>query len=329
MRLIIPFVLALLGVWPAGPAAGQGAARDAAQAYPSRPIRLIVPWPPGGISDTSARILAQHLSASLGQQVVVDNRAGAGSTIGHDLVAKSTADGHTLLYADVTTSAINATFYSKLPYDTARDFTPVTMVGVSPLFLVVYPAVPAKTVRDLIAFAKAKPDTLNFASAGNGSTLHLAAEMFRAEAGIRIVHVPFKGSGPAMASLLSGEVAMIFSATPPILPHIKSGALRALATTKPTRSPVLPDVPALAELYPGFQIFIVNGILGPARVPARVVAKLNSEVAKAVVKPDVVQRFETLGVETRTSTPEELTAFIRTEIGRFGKLIRETGTRAD
>ncbi|MBI3067381.1 MAG: tripartite tricarboxylate transporter substrate binding protein, partial [Betaproteobacteria bacterium] len=183
--------------------------------------------------------------------------------------------------------------------------------------------------RDLIAFAKAKPDTLNFASAGNGSTLHLAAEMFRAEAGIRIVHVPFKGSGPAMASLLSGEVAMIFSATPPILPHIKSGALRALATTKPTRSRVLPDVPALAELYPGFQIFIVNGILGPARVPARVVAKLNSEVAKAVVRPDVVQRFESLGVETRTSTPEELTAFIRTEIGRFGKLIRETGTRAD
>jgi len=191
----------------------------AAQVFPSRPIRLVVPWPPGGISDTSARILAQHMSASVGQPVIVDNRAGAGSTIGTDLVAKSSADGYTLLYADVTTTAINATAYPKLAYDTLKDLAPVSMVGASPLFLTVHAAVPAKTVLGLVALAKAKPATLNFASAGTGSTLHLAGELFRAASGANIVHVPFKGSGPAMASIVSGEVPLIFSASPPILPR--------------------------------------------------------------------------------------------------------------
>lgn len=329
MRLAVLLVLTLpvAAALTLVPRAGAGAA--AADEFPSRPIRLIVPWPPGGISDTSARILGQHMSASMGQPVVVDNRPGAGSTIGTDMVAKSAADGHTLLYADVTTTAINATAFPKLPYDTVQDLTPVTMVGASPLFLVVHAAVPAKTVRDLVALAKAKPGTLNFASAGNGSTLHLAAEMFRAEAGINIVHVPFKGSGPAMSSLISGEVAMIFSASPPILPHVKSGALRALATTKPSPSPVLPELPTLAELYPGFEIFIVNGVLGPRGLPRDRVTRVGSEFAKAVQQPEVKQRFAALGVETRTSTPAELSAFLRTEIVRFGKLIRDTGTKLE
>jgi tripartite-type tricarboxylate transporter receptor subunit TctC len=326
-RSALWFLAGLIAMFAIPPAGDAGIA--AAQDFPSRPIRLIVPWPPGGISDTSARILAQHMSASMGQPVVVDNRPGAGSTIGTDLVTKSAADGHTLLYADVTATAINATAYPKLSYDTVKDLSPVTMVGVSPLFLTVHASVPAKTAKDLVALAKAKPGTLNFASAGNGSTLHLAAELFRSAANIDIVHVPFKGSGPAMGSLVSGEVAMIFSASPPILPHIRSGALRALATTKPTRSSVLPDVPALAEFYPGFQIFIVNGVLGPAGLPRDRIARIGAEVAKASQLPDVQKRFGALGVETRTSSPAELAAFLKTEITRFGKLIRDTGTKLE
>ncbi|MSP98699.1 MAG: tripartite tricarboxylate transporter substrate binding protein [Betaproteobacteria bacterium] len=329
MHPVIALIPVLVTVGSACLVSGQGRAAESAQTFPNRPIRLVVPWPPGGISDTSARILGQHLALSLGHPVVVDNRPGAGSTIGTDVVAKSAADGYTLLYADVTATAINATFYRKLPFDTVKDLAPVTMVGVSPMFLVVHAAVPAKTVQDLIALAKVKAGTLNFASAGNGSTLQLAAEMFRSEAGINIVHVPFKGAAPAMSSLISGEVAMIFSASPPILPHVKSGALRALATTKATRSAVLPDVPALAELYPGFQIFIVNGILAPAGLSPAIIARLVSEVGSSVDKPDVVQRFQVLGVETKTSTPEELSAFIKTEISRFGKVLRDTGTQAD
>lgn len=308
---------------------GMHAGVATAQTFPNRPIRLIVPWPPGGISDTSARILAQHLTASMGQPVIVDNRAGAGSTIGTDIVAKSSADGHTLLYADVTTTAINAAAYPKLSYDTIKDLSPITMVGASPLFLTVHGSVPAKTVQDLVGLAKAKPGTLNFASAGNGSTLHLAAELFRTAANVNIVHVPFKGSGPAMGSIVSGEVAMIFSASPPILPHIKTGALRALATTKPSRSSVLPEVPALAEFYPGFQIFIVNGVLGPAGLPRERIERIGAEIAKAAQLPDVQKRFEALGVETRTSSPAELAAFLNTEITRLGKLIRDTGTKLE
>src|ERR1043166_1957285 len=204
-----------------------------AQDYPNKPVRLIVPWPPGGISDTSARLLAQHLSPALGQQILVDNRAGAGSTIGADLVAKAAPDGYTLLYTDVTAQAINATLYTRLAYDTVKDFTMITMVGASPLYRCLHPSLPARSVAELIAVAKAKPGTINYASAGNGSTLHLAAELFRSEAGINIVHVPYKGSGAAMGSLLSGEVIMIFSAAPPVLPHISTGALLALATTAP------------------------------------------------------------------------------------------------
>jgi tripartite-type tricarboxylate transporter receptor subunit TctC len=308
---------------------GGDAGVAAAQAYPSRPTRLIVPWAPGGITDTSARILAQHMSASMGYQVVVDNRPGAGSTLGTDTVARSSPDGYTLLYTDVTTTAINATAYTKLPYDTVKDLSPVSMVGASPLFLIAHPSIPAKTIQDLVALAKAKPGTLNYASAGTGSTLHLAVELFRSAANVNLVHVPFHGIGHAMSSLLQGEVGLIFSALPPVLPHIRSGALRALATTKPTRSSALPDVPALAELYPGFQIAIVNGVLGPAALPRDRVQRIQAEVAKAAQTPEVQKRFETLGIETRTGSSAELAAFLKAEIPRFGKLIRDTGTKLE
>jgi tripartite-type tricarboxylate transporter receptor subunit TctC len=308
---------------------GTGAGIAAAQSFPTKPIRLIVPWAPGGISDTSARMLGQHMSASIGQPVIVENRPGAGSTLGSELVARSPADGHTLLYADITTTAINATAYVKLPYDTLRDFSAVTTVGASPLFLVSHPSIPAKDVRQLVALANAKPGALNYASAGVGSTLHLAAELFRDAANVNIVHVPFKGAGHAMGSLLTGEVALIFSASPPILPHVKRAALRALATTKPTRSNVLPEVPALAEVYPGFQIAIVNGVLGPARLPQDRVERLQAEISKAAQIPEVRKRFEALGMEVRTSSATELTAFLKSEMGRFGKLIQEAGIRLE
>ncbi len=323
--LLVLFATATVTVPPFG-----DAGLAAAQAFPSRPIRIIVPWTPGGINDTSARILAQQLTASMGQPVIVDNRAGAASTIGTDIVAKSNADGHTLLYTDVTTTAVNAAALTSLPYDTLKDLSPVTMVGVSPMYLVVHAAVPAKTVQDLVALAKAKPGTLNYASAGNGSTLHLAAEMFSAAANIKMVHVPFKGSGgAAMTSLVSGEVGLMFSASPPILPHIKSGALRALATTMPRRTGTMPEVPALAESYPGFQIYILSGVLVPAGVPRDRIARLGAEFAKAVHLPEVQKRFEALGLETRTSTPAELGAFVETEITRLGKLMRDTGTKLE
>jgi len=322
----LPRLLAVLGLTiPLLAAAGAACA----QAFPSRPIRVIVPWAPGGINDTSARILAQYLTAGLGQPVVIDNRGGAASVIGTEIVARSTPDGHTLLYTDVTTTAINAAALSKLPYDTMKDLAPVTMIGVSPMFLAVHSSVQAKTVQELVALARAKPGSLNFASAGNGSTLHLAAELFQSAAAVKLVHVPFKGSGPATTSLVAGEVGMIFSASPPILPHIKTGALRALAATTPARSKALPDVPALAEIYPGFQIYILSGVLGPARMPADRVAKLGAELARAVQLPEVQRRFEPLGLETRTSTPAELGRFIETEIARLGKLLRDTGTRLE
>lgn len=311
------------------PEPGAKAGVAAARGFPSRPIRVVVPWAPGGINDTSARLLAQHMTASIGQPVVVDNRGGAASTLGTDIVAKSAADGHTLLYTDLTATAINAAAYPKLPYDTLRDLTPVTMVGVSPMFLVVHAAVPAKTVQDYVALAKARPGTLNYASAGNGSTSHLVAEMLAIAANVKLVHVPFKGSGPATISLVSGEVGMHFSASPPILPHIKSGAIRALATTLPRRSSIMPDVPALAEIYPGVQIFIMSGVVAPTGVPRERIAHLGTEFAKAVQLPEVQRRFEVLGLETRTGTPAELGAFIETEITRLGKLIRDTGTRLD
>jgi tripartite-type tricarboxylate transporter receptor subunit TctC len=301
----------------------------AAQSFPTKPIRLVVPWAPGGISDTSARMLAQHMSASMGQAVIVENRPGAGSTLGSELVARSPADGHTLLYADITATAINATAYVKLPYDTLRDFSAVTTVGASPLFLVAHPSIPAKDVRELVALAKAKPGALNYASAGVGSTLHLAAELLRDAASVNIVHVPFKGAGHAMGSLLTGEVALIFSASPPILPHVKRGALRALATTWPTRSHVLPEVPALAEVYPGFQIAIVNGVLGPARLPQDRIERLQAEIGKAAQIPEVQKRFEALGMQVRTGSPAELAAFLKSEVSRFGKVIREAGIRLE
>ena len=268
-----------------------------AQTYPTKPVRVIVPFTPGGISDVLARVMAQHLSGAMGQQFFVENRPGAGTTIAADLVAKSAPDGYTLYFIDMTTHAINATLYSKLPYDSVKDFTQIAMVAQTPLIMVVHPSLPVKTVKELIAFAKARPDEIVYASSGNGTILHLSGETLKSLAGIKMVHVPYKGSAPAVAALLGGEVAMTFSTTPPALPHVKAGRLRALAVTSPQRAPLLPEVPALAETLKGFDIVLYNGIMGPAGIPREIVSRLNKELARMMTLPNIKEAWAKQGAD--------------------------------
>ncbi len=301
-----------------------------AQEYPTKPIRLVVGFTAGGISDVLARAIGARLSAGIGQQVVVDNRAGAGTTIAADLVAKSPPDGYTLFMQDITTQAINATLYKKLPYDTVKDFTPITLVAASPLLLLVHPSLPVKTVKELIALAKSKPGQIVYASSGNGTILHLSAETLKTMAKIDMVHVPYKGSAQAVQGLLGGEVAVSFSTMPPALPQVKSGRLRALGVTTPKRNAAAPDVPTIAEAgLPGFDIVLYSGVLGPARMPAAVIAKLNSELAKAVNSPEVKNIYASLGVDPLTDTPEHFAAHLLSEMDKLGKAVRAAGAQVD
>ncbi len=301
-----------------------------AQEYPSKPIRLVVGFTAGGISDVLARAIGAKLSAGIGQQVVVDNRAGAGTTIASDIIAKSPPDGYTLFMQDITTHAINATLYKKLPYDTVKDFTPVSLVAASPLLLLVHPSLPVKSVKELIALAKSKPGQIVYASSGNGTILHLSAETLKSMAKIDMVHVPYKGSAQAVQGLLGGEVAVSFSTMPPALPQVKSGRLRAIGVTTPKRNAAAPEVPTIDEAgLPGFNIVLYSGVLGPAKLPAAVVAKLNSELAKAVNSPDVKAIYATLGVDPLTDTPEHFTAHIASEIDKLGRAVRAAGAQVD
>jgi tripartite-type tricarboxylate transporter receptor subunit TctC len=298
--------------------------------YPTKPIRLVVGFTAGGISDVLARAIGARLSAGIGQQVVVDNRAGAGTTIAADLVAKSPPDGYTLFMQDITTQAINATLYKKLPYDTVKDFTPITLVAASPLLLLVHPSLPVKSVKELIALAKTKPGQIVYASSGNGTILHLSAETLKTMAKIDMIHVPYKGSAQAVQGLLGGEVAVSFSTMPPALPQVKSGRLRALGVTTPKRNAAAPDVPTIAEAgLPGFDIVLYSGVLGPAKMPAAVVAKLNSELAKAVNSPEVRNVYANLGVDPLTDTPEHFAAHLLSEMDKLGKAVRAAGAQVD
>jgi tripartite-type tricarboxylate transporter receptor subunit TctC len=301
-----------------------------AQEYPAKPIRLVVGFTAGGISDVLARAIGAKLSASIGQQVVVDNRAGAGTTIASEIVAKSPPDGYTLFMQDITTHAINATLYKKLPYDTVKDFTPISLVASSPLMLVVHPSLPVKSVKELIALAKSKPGQIVYASSGNGTILHLAAETMKSMAGIDMVHVPYKGSSQAVQGVLTGEVAVSFSTMPPALPQVKSGRLRALGVTTPKRNAAAPEVPTVAEAgLPGFDIVLYSGVLGPAKMPAAVVAKLNSELAKVVNNPEVKSVYASLGVDPLTDTPEQFAAHLLSDIDKLGKAVRAAGAHVD
>jgi tripartite-type tricarboxylate transporter receptor subunit TctC len=294
-----------------------------AQDYPSRPVRVIVPFAPGGPNEIIARLVAQRLSETLGQPFIVENRPGAGGNIGTDLVAKSAPDGYTLLSAGPGSLVINP-LLGAAPYDTARDFAPVAIMATAPNALVVHPSVPARTVRELIALARSRPDELNYASGGVGSTPHLAAALFAAMAGIRIVHVPYKGTGPAVTDLLGGQVQVAVLGIPTVLPYIRSGKLRALAVTGKRRSAELPDVPTVEEAgVAGYEVSPWYGLLAPAATPRPIIAVLSAEVTKIVRSPGLVEKLAAQGAEPAGGTPEEFAAYLRAEAARWGRVIRD------
>ncbi len=299
-----------------------------AQAFPAKPIRLLVPFPAGGISDVLARGLGARLSASMGQSVVVDNRPGAGTTIAAEMLAKSAPDGYTLMMQDINTHAINASLYARLPYDPVRDFTQVALIAASPLMLVVPPGFQAKTLRELIAMGRAKPGDVSYASPGNGTLPHLVTEAFKKQQGVDFLHIPYKGN--AALKVLAGEVGFTFSVMPPAVSNVKAGKLVALAVTSPRRVAAAPEVPTMAEAgVGGFEYTLFSGVLGPAGMPAAVLEMLNAESARAVATPEMMQIFATIGAEGVAQTPAQFTAYLNAEIDRFRVVVRETGAKLD
>jgi len=306
------------------------AAIASAQTYPAKPIRLVVPFPPGGATDILARDVAQKLTEAWGQQVIVDNRPGAGGNIGSELVAKSAPDGYTLEMGTVGTHAINASLYAKMPYDHVKDFAPVILVAGVPNVLVVNPAVPANSVAELIEYAKANPGKLNFASSGNGTSIHLSGELFKVMAGVQMTHVPYKGSAPALQDLLGGQVQLMFDNLPPSLPQIKAGKLRALAVTSVARAPALPDVPTMAEAgLPGYEASSWFGVLAPAGTPPAIVAKLNSEIAKWLATPEAKEKLSKQGANAAGGTPEDFAKHIAAETTKWAKVVKDSGAKID
>jgi tripartite-type tricarboxylate transporter receptor subunit TctC len=324
-----PIPAAALTTLLAFSAAGVFAQLAPGQGYPVKAIRVIAGFPPGSGADITARVIGARLGDALGQQIVVDNRPGAASNIAADLAAKSPPDGYTLFIGTVA-NTINATLYSKLPFDFARDFAPVALTTAAPNVLVVHPSVPAKSVKELIALAKSRPGQLNFASAGTGTAPHLSGELFNAMAGVRMVHIPYKGSPPAVTDLLAGEVALMFSPSSTVLPHVKTGRLRALAVSTATRLPSLPELPTVAESgLKGYETITWFGFVAPARTPPAVVARLNAEIVKVLALPDVRNLFASQGIETLGGTPDQFASYIRDEIAKWAKAIRLSGARAD
>ncbi len=306
------------------------AAWASAQTYPVKPIRIVVPFPPGGATDILARDVAQKLTEAWGQQVIVDNRPGAGGNIGSELVAHSAPDGYTLEMGTVGTHAINASLYAKMPYDHVKDFAPVILVAGVPNVLVVNTAVPANSVAELIAYAKANPGKLNFASSGNGTSIHLSGELFKVMAGVQMTHIPYKGSAPAMQDLLGGQVQLMFDNLPPSLPQIKAGKVRALAVTSLTRAPALPDVPTVAESgLPGFEASSWFGILAPAGTPPAIVAKLNAEIAKWLATPEAKEKLAKQGANAAGGTPEDFAKHIAAETAKWAKVVKDSGAKID
>jgi len=313
------FLVTLAGTLPA-----------CAQEYPRKAIRLIVPFAPGGGNDTVARAIAQSAGASLGQPVVVDNRAGAGGMLGAELAARAPPDGYTLFLGGVGSHAINPNLHAKLPYDPVKDFAPITLIASAPSVLVVNPSLPARTLAEFTALAKASPGRINYASNGNGSSAQLAAVLYESMAGVQMVHVPYKGLAPALVDLLAGEVQAMFSSVVAIVPNIKAGRLRALAVTGKRRAALLPEVPTLDESgVPGYEAGSWYGILAPAGTPQAVVAKLHEAIVRALAQPEVRERLVSEGAEVIGSTPEAFAAHITAELARMGKLIRDAGIRME
>ena len=301
---------------------------SAAQNYPVRPIRLVIPYPPGGPTDFVGRTVGQKLTEFMGQQVVVDNRPGAATVIASELVARAAPDGYTLLFGTGGGTFLAPLIVPNVPYDPRRDFAPVGMLVVSPQVLVVHPSVAANSVGELVALAKAKPGALNFASVGTGTSPHLGGELFKALAGIDVVHVPYKGTAPAMTDLLAGRVQFMFTSMPTVLAHVKGGKLKLLATGGTKRSPVIAATPPIAETLPGFELVTWYGIFAPARTPADIVSRLNGAIGKALADPEVRKRFGAQGLETVTMTPQELRKYTERELDRWTRLVERAGIKA-
>jgi len=319
---VVRFVCLALAVLVAG--------AEAADTYPSKPIRFVVAFPPGGGTDLVARTIAPRLAERLAQQVVVDNRPGAGGNLGTEIVAKSAPDGYTMLMGSVGPLAINASLFARMPFDPLKDLAPVTLAASTPNMLVIHPSLPAATVHELIALARARPGAINFASSGQGTPAQLAGELFNSMAGVKMVHVPYKGAAPALADLLGGQVQVMFSTMPPALPHVAAGRLRALAVASLKRSPAAPELPTVDEAaLPGFEATTWHGVMVPAGTPEALVVKLNRDIVAVLRTPDVIERLSSQGAETIGSTPQAFAAYIKTETAKWAKVIRESGTKAE
>ncbi len=302
----------------------------AAQAYPAKPIRFVVPYPPGGASDVTARLLAQKMTEWMGQQVIVDNRPGANGIVALEWVAKQPADGYTILMANLGPNAINPSVYAKLPYDAVRDFAPITLTTLVPQVIVVDPKLDVKSLKDLIALAKAKPGQVQYANGGNGSSNHMGLELLKSMAGIDIAAIPYKGDAQAMQDVMGGQVQLTLPTAVAASPHVKSGKLRALAVSTKKRVGSLPEVPTVDEAgVPGFESFSWGGVMAPAGTPKDVIARLNAEIVKALRQPDVQERLQGLGAEIVGNSPEEFGAFVQAEIEKWAKVAKFANVKLD
>ncbi|MFJ5382695.1 Bug family tripartite tricarboxylate transporter substrate binding protein [Cupriavidus sp. CER94] len=301
----------------------------AADAYPAKPVTLIVPWAAGGSTDILARVLSEHLTKSLGQPVIVDNKPGASGNIGSAMVARAQPDGYTLLIGSMSTHAMNPALMANMPFKGVEDFTPLGLLAYVTNTMVVHPSVPANNVKELVAYARANPGKLAYASAGPGSTNHLSAVLFEKMAGIQMLHVPYKGGAPAVVDTVAGQTQLLFSAGTQTLPHVKAGKLKLLAVTEARRSPLLPNVPTVGETIPGYELSVWYGAFGPKNMPPALVARLNTEINRVMSLPEVKAKMDAIGVETATSTPQEFGKILRRDADRYGKLIKDLGIHGE
>jgi tripartite-type tricarboxylate transporter receptor subunit TctC len=309
----------------AGLAAAGQTRRAFAQAYPQRPIALLVPWAPGGSTDILARIVAAHLHQALGQPVIIENRTGASGNIGTGAVARAAADGYTLLFNTMSVHTMNHALFATMPFDGVKDFSPITLLAYVTNTMVVHPSVPANTVAEFIAYAKANPGKIAYASSGPGSTNHLCAALLEKMAGIEMLHVPYRGGAPAVADTVGGQTQLFFTAGTQSLEHVKAGRLKLLGVTEARRSVLLPDVPTVAETVPGYEMTVWYGAFGPAGLPKDIVARLNAEIGRILFLPDVKKRMDDIAVEVAKSTPDELGAKMRADADKWGRIIKDLG----
>jgi len=323
MKVLLRFaVLAVAATSFAGPAP--------AQQYPTRPVRMLIGFPPGGGTDIVGRIVAQKLSENLGQQIIVENRGGATGMIGAELTAKAPPDGYTIMMAHIAAFSIMPSLYPKMPYDAAKDFAPITLAAIGPNFLVVHPSLPARSVKELVALAKARPGQLHYASPGAGSVQHLSAELFKLQAKVDMLHIPYKGSGQSIVDLIAGQVHLNFDSVPPVLPHVRSGRLRALAVTSAKRFSILPDIPTVTEGgVPGFDMSTWWGLVAPAAVNKDIITRLQNETVKLLHQADVKEKIAFAGADTVGNTADQFGAFMRSETAKYARIVRDAKIKLD